>query len=60
MMFFIQLFVFMAWLFKDGVSGLFDDVPRDIANLLPDLFSAFNLDAIDNEGKSHDGLRFGC
>ena len=60
MMFFIQLFVFMAWLFKDGVSGLFDDVPRDIANLLPDLFSAFNLDAIDNEGKSEHYLTFGC
>ena len=50
----------MAWLFKDGVSGLFDDVPRDIANLLPDLFSAFNLDAIDNEGKSEHYLTFGC
>ena len=58
MMFFIQLFVFMAWLFKDGVSGLFEDVSRDIANLLPDLFSAFNLDAIDNEGKNHNGLSF--
>ena len=53
-MFFIQLFVFMVWLFKDGVSGLFEDVSRDIANLLPDLFSAFNFDAIDNEGKSED------
>ena len=58
MMLFIQLFVFMAWLFKDGVSGLFEDVPRDIANLLPDLFSAFNLDAIDNEGTNHNGLSF--
>ena len=48
----------MAWLFKDGVSGLFEDVSRDIANLLPDLFSAFNLDAIDNEGKNHNGLSF--
>ena len=58
MMFFIQLFVFMAWLFKDGVSGLFEDVSRDIANILPDLFSAFNLDAIDNEGTNHNGLSF--
>ena len=49
----------MAWLFKDGVSGLFEDVPRDIANLLPDLFSVFNLDAIDNEGKSQNFLSFG-
>ena len=60
MMFFIQLFVFMAWLFKDGVSGLFEDVSRDIANILPDLFSAFNLDAIDNEGKTENCLSFGC
>ena len=51
-MFLIQLMVFMAWLFKDGVSGLFDDVSRDITDLLPDLFSGFNLDAIDNKGKN--------
>ena len=60
MMFFIQLFVFMAWLYKDGVSGLFEDVSRDIANILPDLFSAFNLDAIDNDGKIQNRLSFGC
>ena len=46
MMFFIQLFVFMAWLFKDGVSGLFDDVHRDIANLLPDAQPAISTDRL--------------
>ena len=52
MMFLIQLMVFMAWLFKDGVSGMFDDISRDITDLLPDLFSGFNLDAIHDKGKN--------